>query len=117
LSLTAVDNLADACLAALGLPAGRCWPGGTYNIADAEPYRRDAVVAAVLGTPVRHVPIALVRPLTLTARISHRPVLTRYAVDQLTDGMVLDTTKARHQGWHPRDLGVVAPNKSHIRII
>jgi 2-alkyl-3-oxoalkanoate reductase len=100
LSLTAVENLADACLAALG------WPPGAYNVADVEPYRRDAVVAAVLGVPVRHLPIALTRPLTTAARVAAAlggtPVLTRYAVDQLTDGMVLDTSRARDQCWLPQ---------------
>nr|WP_236244641.1 NAD(P)-dependent oxidoreductase [Streptomyces sp. CC210A] len=50
LSLTAVENLADACLAAAD------WPPGAYNVADAEPYRRDGTVAAVLrahGVPAR----------------------------------------------------------------
>jgi nucleoside-diphosphate-sugar epimerase len=32
LSLTAVENLADACLTAVG------WPAGAYNVADARPY-------------------------------------------------------------------------------
>jgi nucleoside-diphosphate-sugar epimerase len=86
LSLTAVENLADACLAALG------WPPGAYNIADARPYRRDAVAAAVLGVPVRHVPRAIVRL---------SPTVSRYALDQLTDGLVLDTTRAAAQGWRP----------------
>jgi len=86
LSLTAVENLAEACLAALG------WQPGAYNIADAAPYSRDAVVEAVLGVPVRHVPSAL-------ARLS--PTLTRYALDQLTDGLVLDTARAAGQGWRP----------------
>jgi nucleoside-diphosphate-sugar epimerase len=86
LSLTAVENLADACLAALG------WPPGAYNIADAARYRRDAIVSAVLEVPVRHVPRTL-------AGLS--PAVTRYALDQLTDGMVLDTTRATGQGWRP----------------
>jgi nucleoside-diphosphate-sugar epimerase len=86
LSLTAVENLADACLAALG------WPPGAYNIADAERYRRDVIVSAVLKVPVRHVPRTLVRL---------SPTATRYALDQLTDGMVLDTTRATGQGWRP----------------
>ncbi len=89
LSLTAVENLADACLAALG------WPPGAYNIADATPYRRDAAVAAVLGVPVRHFPLAVARAMTKT------PLLTRYALDQITDGLVLDISRARAQGWTP----------------
>jgi nucleoside-diphosphate-sugar epimerase len=96
LSLTAVENLADACLAAAG------WPAGAYNVADAEPYRRDDVVSAVLGVPVRRIPAAPVRLLATAAeRATRPPLLTRYAVDQLTDGMVLDITKARARGWAP----------------
>jgi nucleoside-diphosphate-sugar epimerase len=92
LSLTAVENLADACLAAV-----RGWVPGPYNIADGVAYRRDAVIGAALGAPVRHVPAGLAR--TLAGRV---PSLTRYAVDQLTDGMVLDIARARAQGWSPR---------------
>jgi len=95
MSLTAVENLAAACLAALG------WPGGAYNVADAEPYRRDEVLGRVLGVPVRHVPAGVARGLAAVS-----PTLTRYAVDQLTDGMVLDLTRAREQGYRPeRTLG------------
>jgi 2-alkyl-3-oxoalkanoate reductase len=39
--------------------------------------------------------VAVARALTWT------PVLTRYALDQLTDGMVLDVGKARAAGWRP----------------
>jgi nucleoside-diphosphate-sugar epimerase len=91
LSLTAVDNLASACLAAIG------WPAGAYNIADGVTYRRDAAISAVLGVPVRHVPIALARAAAVVAG----PALTRYGIDQVTDGMVLDIAKARAQGWRP----------------
>ena len=90
MSLTAVENLAAACLAA---PS---WPGGAYNIADAEPYRRDEVLGRVLGVPVRHVPAGLARGLAVVS-----PTLTRYAVDQLTDGMVLDLGRARERGYRP----------------
>jgi nucleoside-diphosphate-sugar epimerase len=101
LSLTAVDNLADACLAALGV-RGPAWPGGAYNIADAEAYRRDEVIARVLGVPVRHLPVRPIRALaTVTGRVGNPPILTRYAVDQLTDGLVLDLTKAQSLGWRP----------------
>jgi len=92
LSLTAVENLASACLAAVG------WPPGAYNVADAETYRRDEVVRSVLRVRVRHVPVPPVRALARAAVI---PALTRYAIDQLTDGLVLDTAKARAQGWSP----------------
>ena len=90
MSLTAVENLAAACLAALD------WPGGAYKIADARPYRRDEVLARVLGVPVRHVPAGLVRGLAAVT-----PSLTRYAVDQLTDGMVLDIGRALARGYRP----------------
>ncbi|GAA1597499.1 hypothetical protein GCM10009828_023870 [Actinoplanes couchii] len=162
LSLTAVENLADACLTAAGrqphddacptaadrqphddgcpTAAGRqphddgcqaiagrqfhdggClaaadrqfhdlgvgWPTGAYNIADATPYRRDSVVAAVCGVPVVHVPIPLVNVIaavsSVTARMAGRaPLLSRYAVEQLTTGVVLDISRARAQGWTPR---------------
>lgn len=110
LSLTAVENLADACLAALGVPhpslnpnsgnakptsdvqQGAAWPAGAYNIADAVTYRRDAAIEAVLGVPARHLPAGL-------ARLS--PSVTRYALDQLTDGLVLDIGRATDLGWHP----------------
>ena len=114
LSLTAVENLADACLAALGLTgpgaggAGRggVWPAGAYNVADDVPYRRDAVIEAVLGVPVRHVPVGVARAVAGMASLArfagHTARLTRYAVDQLSDGLVLDTSHARAMGWVPR---------------
>jgi nucleoside-diphosphate-sugar epimerase len=131
LSLTSVTNVADACLSALGLdlpspgfadylaanvhggtagssvPEARTdgWPAGAYNIADAEPYQRDAVIAAALGVPVLHIPVSVARTLTATASLTalagRTPLLTRYAIDQLTDGLVLDISKAATQGWHP----------------
>nr|BFE69458.1 hypothetical protein GCM10020092_027590 [Actinoplanes digitatis] len=90
MSLTAVENLAAACLDAL------CWPGGAYNIADERPYSRDEVFGRVLGVPVRHIPAGLARAAAVVS-----PTLTRYAVDQLTDGMVLDLGRARAQGFRP----------------
>jgi nucleoside-diphosphate-sugar epimerase len=101
LSLTAVENLAGACLAA------RSWPSGAYNIADAPAYRRDEVVAAACGVPVRHVPITLVRAAaalaTGAARVTRREAtLSRYAVEQLTNGLVLDIGRAAAQGWTPQ---------------
>ncbi|MFJ1707777.1 NAD-dependent epimerase/dehydratase family protein [Kitasatospora sp. NPDC088346] len=93
LSLTAVENLADACLAAPG------WPPGAYNITDDRPYRRDEVLRRVLrayGVRARivHVPLPL-------ARLARSAELTPYALDQLARGVVLDTAKAREQGWMP----------------
>jgi nucleoside-diphosphate-sugar epimerase len=100
LSLTAVENLADACLAA------RSWPTGAYNIADAPTYRRDEVITAACAAPVQHLPITLARAAatlaTAAARLTRRePVLSRYALEQLTNGLVLDITRARAQGWSP----------------
>lgn len=100
LSLTAVGNLADACLAA------RDWPAGAYNIADTPTYRRDAIVSAACGVPVRHVPMPLVRAATAAAggiaRLTGRQAtLSGYAVEQLTSPVVLDTAKARSQGYTP----------------
>jgi hypothetical protein len=97
ISLTAVENLADACLAALW------WPAGAYNVADGQPYRRDAAIRDVLaadGVPVRlvHVPVVLAYA---AARLRRGGDLTPYAVDQLAHGVVLDTGKARARGWHP----------------
>ncbi|MEV8095708.1 NAD(P)-dependent oxidoreductase [Kitasatospora sp. NPDC085879] len=98
LSLTAVQNLADACLAAA------TWQPGAYNIADAAPYRRDAAVRTVLavhGVRVRigHVPVAATE---FAARRGLLPGLTPYAVDQLARPVVLDTAKAFGQGYRPR---------------
>ncbi len=106
LSLTAVENLADACLLAPG------WPPGAYNIADGRSYLRDSVVSAVLaatGRSVRvvHVPVGLTVAAAgfaaARARLPHAkaPTLTRYSIDQLATGMVLDISRARDQGYRP----------------
>ncbi|WP_431679728.1 NAD-dependent epimerase/dehydratase family protein [Kitasatospora sp. KL5] len=98
LSLTAVQNLAEACLAAAE------WAPGAYNITDAEPYRRDAAVRTVLATQgvrarIGHVPVAAAE---FAARRGLLPGLTPYAVDQLARPVVLDTTRAADQGFRPR---------------
>jgi nucleoside-diphosphate-sugar epimerase len=101
LSLTAVENLADACLTALD------WPAGAYNVADAEPYPRDRTVRAVLAAFGRrartaHVPIKFANAAAAMAvRLHPAPALTRYAVDQLAHGLVLDLGRARAQGYSP----------------
>ncbi|MDP9796493.1 nucleoside-diphosphate-sugar epimerase [Catenuloplanes nepalensis] len=97
LSLTAVENLADACLRAYA------WPAGPYNIADAAPYPRNETIARVLpGVRVREVPV----PVALAAAALRAGGVTRYAVEQLAYGLVLDIDRARAQGWEPaRDLG------------
>ncbi|EFL18290.1 NAD-dependent epimerase/dehydratase family protein [Streptomyces sp. C] len=106
LSLTAVENLADACLAAPG------WEPGAYNVADAAPYSRDAAVAAVLRAHgvrarIRHLPLpvagAAARAAEAVSRLTGgEPALSRYAVDQLAHPVVLDLARARAQGWTPR---------------
>ncbi|MFJ3583059.1 NAD-dependent epimerase/dehydratase family protein [Streptomyces sp. NPDC090127] len=105
LSLTAVENLADACLGAAG------WPPGAYNIADPVPYRRDEAIRTVLGAHgvlrarIHHLPVPLARGAAAAAEVLGRlrpgaePPLTRYAVDQLAHRVVLDVTKARSRGW------------------
>lgn len=102
LSLTAVENLAGACLAAPG------WPPGAYNIADAHPYRRDDTVREVLRAHgvrarVRHLPAALANAVARLAEAlsTGEPPLSRYAVDQLAHPVVLDLTRALARGWIP----------------
>lgn len=105
LSLTAVENLARACLAA------GAWAPGTYNIADGEPYGRDAAIGAVLRAHgvrarIRHLPLpvaaAAARLAEAVATVAGtEPALSRYAVDQLAHPVVLDLTRARAQGWVP----------------
>lgn len=115
LSLTAVENLADACLLAAD------WPPGAYNIADPVPYDRDEAVRAVLRAHrvrarVGHVPLPVARAAAGAAQTLARlrphaePPLTRYAVDQLAHSVVLDVSRARSLGWTPhRTLGDYAP--------
>jgi nucleoside-diphosphate-sugar epimerase len=109
LSLTHVDNLATACVAALG------WAPGPYNVADEVPVRRDETLAAVLRAAlarpvtVAHLPLpvagAAARGLDALARLTRRePLLTPYSVDTLAHSFCLDTTRARATGWRPEDL-------------
>ncbi|MEU4927319.1 NAD(P)-dependent oxidoreductase [Streptomyces yokosukanensis] len=104
LSLTAVENLAEACLAAAD------WPPGAYNIADPAPYDRDRAIGAVLRAHgvrarIRHIPTPLAHTVANAARTLARlrphtePYLTRYAVDQLARSVVLDVSKAESRGW------------------
>lgn len=105
LSLTAVENLTRASLLAAG------WAPGAYNIADAEPYGRDAAVRAVLRAHgvrarIRHLPLpvagAAARIAEAVATVAGaEPALSRYAVDQLAHPVVLDLGRARAQGWTP----------------
>ncbi|WP_328620010.1 NAD-dependent epimerase/dehydratase family protein [Streptomyces sp. NBC_00354] len=104
LSLTAVENLADAALA-----AADGWAPGAYNVADAAPYARDAAVRRVLhahgiAARIRHLPVGVARTAARAAEVLARagePALSRYAVDQLAHPVVLDLTRARSQGWTP----------------
>ncbi|MFF4041292.1 NAD-dependent epimerase/dehydratase family protein [Streptomyces sp. NPDC001816] len=104
LSLTAVENLTDACLSAAG------WPPGAYNIADPAPYDRDEAIRTVLrahGVRARigHIPLSVARAAAGAAEALARlrphaePPLTRYAVDQLAYSVVLDVSRAASQGW------------------
>jgi nucleoside-diphosphate-sugar epimerase len=99
LSLTAVENLADACLAAA------YWPRGAYNIVDERPYSRDDAIAAVLAAygvraSIAHVPVWLAMA---AARVAgRRRGLTPYSVDQLAHTVVLDWSRAAAQGYQPR---------------
>ncbi|MGW2490880.1 NAD-dependent epimerase/dehydratase family protein [Streptomyces sp. NPDC001606] len=100
LSLTAVQNLTDACLDAAG------WPPGAYNIADPVPYDRDGAMLAVLRAHgvrarIHRVPPVLAHAAARAARLcpGGEPSLTRYAVDQLARSVVLDVSKAEAQGW------------------
>lgn len=109
LSLTHVDNLATACVAALG------WAPGPYNVADEAPVPRDATLVEVLGAvlarpiTVGHLPVpvagAAARGLDAVGRLTRRePLLTPYSVDTLAHDFCLDTTRARATGWRPADL-------------
>lgn len=103
LSLTHVDNLASACVAALA------WAPGPYNVADAGRVRRDALVTAATGATVGHLPLPVAhgaaRGLDVLARLAGRePLLTPYAVDQLAHDFCLDLTSAFATGWRPADL-------------
>ncbi|GGQ85970.1 NAD-dependent epimerase/dehydratase family protein [Streptomyces flaveolus] len=104
LSLTAVENLADACLSATD------WPPGAYNISDPVPYDRDEAIRAVLrahGKRVRigHLPLPVARTAAGAAQRLARLLgrgespLTPYAVDQLASSVVLDVGRAASQGW------------------
>ncbi|WAL72972.1 NAD(P)-dependent oxidoreductase [Kitasatospora sp. YST-16] len=99
LSLTAVENLAEACLAAAG------WPPGAYNVADRAPYRRDAALRRVLAAHGRRARLLHVPPGLAALAVGRRPQPTRYALDQLAHRVVLDTRKSRSRGFTPgRDL-------------
>lgn len=98
LSLTSVDNLAQACL--LGVTA----PPGAYNVTDSHPVTLDAALRELLRErrlAVRPLYIgesAAMRMAALTEIVSaftrRPPRLTRYAVGHLAVERTLDITKA-----------------------
>ncbi|MEU7166407.1 NAD(P)-dependent oxidoreductase [Streptomyces morookaense] len=107
MSLTAIENLTEACLAAAS------WPRGAYNIADPVPYQRDDAVRTVLHAhgvraKINHLPLPVAHAAATAAEALSRlrpqaePWLTRYAVHQLARGVILDVAKAQKQGWTAR---------------
>jgi nucleoside-diphosphate-sugar epimerase len=108
LSLTALENLVEACLQAAD------WPPGAYNISDAKPYKRDDTLRQVmdayrLRARLFHVPIRLANIAGAASeafscvgpKAGLDPLISRYTVDQLAHTVVLDISKARRQGWRP----------------
>jgi nucleoside-diphosphate-sugar epimerase len=95
-SLTAVANLARACLLAAASDVA-----GVFNVADAEPVLLADALAAVLAeraipARVRFVPLPVAWPLACVAEaVLRRPRLTRYAVRHLAHERTLDITAAR----------------------
>lgn len=107
LSLTAVENLTDACLQAAE------WPPGAYNIADPTPYDRNEAIRTVLHTHgvrarIGHIPLPVAHTAARTAQTLARlrphtePPLTVYAVDQLAHSVILNVSKAESHGWAAR---------------
>jgi nucleoside-diphosphate-sugar epimerase len=105
MSMTSVDNLASACVAALQ------WPAGAYNVADGEHYSRDSALQSVLSAAlhravrVRHVPLIVAELLAkvslVRARVGADVRLSPYSIDQLSHTFVLDIRKAMSTGWEP----------------
>ncbi|MFE3450900.1 NAD-dependent epimerase/dehydratase family protein [Nonomuraea sp. NPDC059194] len=106
LSLTSVDNLAQACLLAVEGPVG------VYNVTDRHPVTLDAALRELIrerGLAVRplYVPEgAAMRMAALAEAVSavtgRPPRLTRYAVGHLAVERTLDITKARELlGYEP----------------
>ncbi|WP_214403818.1 NAD-dependent epimerase/dehydratase family protein [Pseudonocardia lacus] len=109
ISLTSVDNLAQACLL-----AARGGATGVFNITDDAPVPLADALAAVLAARgvaarVRFVPLAVAFPLACAAELAHRwrgaggaPRLTRYAARHLARERTLDITRARTElGYRP----------------
>ena len=109
LSLTAVANLAAACLLAAEAPDGLA---GTFNITDAAPLTLDAALRSFIAArdlPARpvYLPLATALPLAAlaeaAARVTRRaPRLTRYAVRHLALERTLDISAACDRlGYRP----------------
>jgi len=107
MSVTHVGNLARAVVEALR------WPAGAYNIADEQPVDRDAAVASVLAalrlpTRIAHIPSRLAMVAAWGSEVvskagTAQPHLTRYAVRQLAQPLVLDTSRAAAAGFRPEE--------------
>ena len=106
ISLTRIDTLTGAVLALLD------GPGGTYNVADAEPVELLRTLTAVLaarGVRVRtfSLPVPCAHPIAIIAETAARvrgtsPVLSRYAVRHVARERTLDVTTLRSRsGYDP----------------
>jgi hypothetical protein len=63
---------------------------------------RDVLAAFGRRARIAHVPIKVANAAAAIAvRLHPAPVLTRYAVDQLAHGLVLDLGRARDRGYSP----------------
>jgi nucleoside-diphosphate-sugar epimerase len=97
MSLTHVNNLADAIVASLN------WESGYYNIADTVVYSRDEVIASLLhsrglSARVLHIP----KHLAILLSFLSRAVPSRYAIEQLANPVILDLTRSLAAGYAPR---------------
>ncbi|MFG1878991.1 NAD-dependent epimerase/dehydratase family protein [Sphaerisporangium sp. NPDC049003] len=110
ISLTSVDNLAQACLLAAAGPVET----GVFNVTDAEPVVLDDALREILrersiDARPAYLPAALVTPVAAVAETAFHllrrpepPRLTRYAVGHLSVERTLDITAARtHLGYRP----------------
>lgn len=100
ISLTHIDNLVDAIIQSAGLTRSPQWKPGPYNIADTTPYDRDTVAKKLFPTTrIVHIPT---RTLNFAIKTRTAPAdVTPYTLDQVSQTVTLDTTKARNQGWAP----------------
>ncbi|MET8142610.1 NAD-dependent epimerase/dehydratase family protein [Sphaerisporangium sp. NPDC005288] len=110
ISLTSVENLAQACVLAAAGPVA----AGVFNVTDAEPVVLDDALRWFLrerGVTARpaYLPAAVARPLAAAAETAFRvlgrpdpPRLTRYAAGHLAVERTLDITAARERlGYRP----------------